>query len=165
MLEQQLGAWVQCYCPAVARGLCWWIFYEAGAVATWLQIPRVLLLCAVLGLPVEFAERRSCCHGNFESCHCFPLCQQLWRSRSHWSRFFLGWNCSAVPRCLAGVEAGTRRGRLLFPAQTTGRAHKWQGTFGSSWVLGLLGNLVLFPGLVLLQQSPGGGFQRSSLLL
>lgn len=80
----------------------------------------VLLLWAVLGLPVEFAERRSCCHGNFESCHCFPLCQQLWRSRAHWSKFFLGWNCSAVLRCLADVEADTaaevhKKGEASFP--------------------------------------------------
>lgn len=53
------------------------------------------------------AERRSCCHGNFESCLCFPLCQQLWRNRTHWSKFFLGHNCSAMLRCLAVMEAGT----------------------------------------------------------
>lgn len=80
----------------------------------------VLLLCAGLRLPAEFAERRSCCHGNFESCHCFPLRQQLWRNRSHWSKFLLGCNCWAVQRCLADVEAGTaaevdKKGEASFP--------------------------------------------------
>lgn len=105
----------------------------------------VLLLCAVLGLPVELAERRSCCHGKFESSHCFPLCQQLWRNGTHWSKFFLGCNCSAVQRCLADVEAGTaaevdKRGRFAFPCPKHYQSSQvTQGRFGNSWVPGVVG--------------------------